>query len=207
MSGDEPEDFDPEIDLLQRYEQMVQTQVETINSIDDKAARVARLLGLLVGVVLSAASLLVTSDVGITTNRILFLSHLVVSGVALVVALAQAIITYLSSTFEYGPPSELGSFMSKYNVTAQDYKSQLLGGYSSAVERNREVVVTNARRFQRCLASFLVGIIFAVTASVVLVGTPGIVVGVVSSWLAIYASAFVVYYVTREEYLTLDRQL
>lgn len=206
MSQEEPKDFDPEVDLLQRYEQMVQTQVETINSIDDKAARVSRLIGLLVGVVLSAVSLLVASDVGITTNGTLFLAHLFVSGAALVVALAQAIVTYLSSTFEYGPPSELGSFMSKYNVTAQDYKSQLLGGYSSTVRRNREVVVTNARRFQRCLASFLIGIIFAVTASVVLVGTPSIVIGVVASWLAVYASVFLVYYVTQEEYLTLDRQ-
>lgn len=42
-SADQPPflDFDPEEDLLRRYEKMVQTQISTLNEIDDKAAYVA----------------------------------------------------------------------------------------------------------------------------------------------------------------------
>ncbi|MEZ3116225.1 hypothetical protein RYH80_09905 [Halobaculum sp. MBLA0147] len=207
MSTSDPTEFEPEVDLLRRYERMIQTQVETLTSIDQKAARVARLIGLLIGVVLSAVSIVVGSGAEIQTNELLLTAHSAVAGVALSVALTQAVITYLSSTFEYGPSSELGSFMSEHRVTQTDYKNHLLRGYSSAVERNHGVVVANARRFQRCLASFLVGIVFTATASVVLVATPNRPVAVSTSVMAVAIAGVLAHYVTREEYLTLGRQL
>lgn len=54
--------FDPEIDLLRRYESMIRIQVETIDGIDEKAAVTAPLTTILVGLVMTAASVLLSTS-------------------------------------------------------------------------------------------------------------------------------------------------
>lgn len=58
-SNSKATNFDVEFDLLKRYEQMINTQINTLNGIDDKAASIARLVTILVGLLLSGASLIV----------------------------------------------------------------------------------------------------------------------------------------------------
>lgn len=203
-----PDDFDSEIDLLHRYEQMIQTQVETLNGIDDKAAYAARLVGILAGLVLTTVSLIATTEgfsIGVSNGGALVLAALAI--IALFVSLVYAIITYLSSKFEYGPSAGIGDYMSQAQVPEQEYKDVLLRGYSKAIRANRRVVVTNARRFERCLASFASGLLFFFGVGVVLV-LPD------ESWIDIvvvfsFVTIVLVFsrYIIREEYLTLDRQL
>ena len=163
-------EFDPEEDLLRRYEQMIQTQVSTLEGIDDKAAYVARLVGVLAGLVVSGSSVAVgTETVTLSRETGLVFVMLGAAVVAFLISLVFAIITYLSSKFEYGPSAEMGEFMANYRVREQQYKDVLLRGYSDAIKQNRRVVVANARRFERCLAAFLAGLLFLFAAGVVLV--------------------------------------
>lgn len=73
-----------------------------------------------------------------------------------------AIVTYLSSSFQYGPPPSLGQAVAGATVPSQEYLDLILEGYSSAVAQNRAVVIHNSRRFQRCLAGLFVGVTYTV---------------------------------------------
>ncbi|SFR93196.1 hypothetical protein SAMN05216559_1239 [Halomicrobium zhouii] len=204
----EQDEFDSEIDLLHRYEQMIQTQVETLNGIDDKAAYVARLVGILAGLILTGVSLIASNEgfaIGASNGGALALAALAIT--SLFVSLVYAIVTYLSSKFEYGPSAGIGDFMSQAQVPEQEYKDVLLRGYSQAIRANRRVVVTNARRFERCLASFASGLLlfFGVGVVLVLLDESWIDLAVVFSSVTI-ALVFS-RYILREEYLTLDRQI
>lgn len=201
------ERFDAETDLLQRYEAMVRTQIETINGIDDKAAYVARLVAILAGLVLTSMSVVAsTADVGVMPGDggEVVLSVLAVT--ALFVSLVYAIITYLSSEFQYGPSARIGEYMATNKVSDQEYKDVLLHGYSQANRANGRVVIANSKRFQRCLTSFASGILFffGVGVTLVLPDEPWVDAAVVTA----FAALVVVFgrYVLREEYLTLDRQ-
>lgn len=207
MPADDAEPgFDPELDLLRRYEAMVQTQVETLNGIDDKASSVARLVGVLSGLLLSAVSISVgVEGVSLTSETGTAFVALGVAILAFFVSLLFAIITYLSSKFTYGPTADLGDYMAGYRVDSGTYREMLLRGYSEAIRDNRRVVVNNARRFERCLASLLVGVLYLFAAGTVLVSTwnfaveAGLFLGF--SVLAVRLAA----YILREEYLTLER--
>lgn len=202
-----PPDFDPEQDLLRRYEKMVQTQISTLNGIDDKAAYAARLVGILAGLVLSATSIAVSArEVAVSVQTSVVFVLLASSVAALFVSLVYAIITYLSSKFEYGPSAEMGEYMSNYKVDEQQYKDVLLRGYSDAIRQNRRVVVTNARRFERSLAAFLAGLLFLFGAGVLLILSASFATEIGVSLLFTGSAAWLVRYILREEYLTLDRQ-
>lgn len=202
-----PWEFDPELDLLERYEQMIQTQVDTLNGIDDKAAFIGRFVGLLASLVLSATSVVVgTQQVELSLETGGVFSMLGLAVLAFFVSLVYAIITYLSSRFEYGPAANLGSFMADYHVKEQDYQDMMLRGYSEAIQANRRVVATNSKRFERCLASFLAGILFLFGAGVLLV-LPGILplhVGV--GLLFAIVAVILIHYILRGNYLTLERR-
>ena len=158
MSSEEDRDqFDPELDLLNRYDQMIATQIEIINGIDDKAAFTGRLIGLLGGLILTAISVVAGTDTiesSVPTAASLVL--LAIGVLALFVSLVLAIITYLSSKFAYGPTAGLGKFMAEHQVDPQQYRDALLDGYSEAIVDNRRVVQRNARRFKYCLTALLV---------------------------------------------------
>lgn len=201
-------DFDPEIDLLRRYEGMVQTQIDTLNGIDDKAAYVARLVGVLVGLTLSGISIFVGTDrltLSLDTVFVFVLASL--AGFSFFVSLMYAIITYLSSQFEYGPSPEMGEYMADYQVADQEYVDVLLRGYSQSLKDNYFVVVRNSKRFERCLASLLAGLILLFGAATLFVMPAPVVIDLIVAAGYAFAALEAVKYILEEEFLTLDRGL
>lgn len=165
-----PPDFSPELDLLERYEEMIDTQVATINGIDDKAAFTARLTAILGGLLIAAASIAATTDRAIVSvETIVPTIAVAVGSVLLLASLVFAILTYLSSRFEYGPSAELGHFIATSTVDSEEYLAGMVSGYSEAIMVNRRVVRANADRFERCLATLLGGIIVLFPAGTMLV--------------------------------------
>lgn len=205
MSGKGGDDFDPERDLLRRYEDMIETQIETINGIDDKAAYTARLIGILGGLILTAISFAVTSDsveVSEATAAAIFLSGLGI--LTLFMSLIFAIMTYLSSKFVYGPPTGLGRYLADYKVDPQEYRNAMLRGYSKGIDANREVVDDNSRRFKRSLASLMSALILLFGSGSLFVLPSILVLDVAIVILIIAVAAIVGRYILREDYLTLE---
>lgn len=202
-----PPDFDAEIDLIERYDDMIDTQIGVLKSVDEKAAQVARLIALLLGLLLSAVSLLARVGQPVATEAPTLLLLLTVAVGAYVIALLFAIVTYLASQFDYGPSSRLGVFMSQYAVPKQEYVDTVLAGYGETVRHNKTVVVTNARRFQRCLATLLVGVVNTAGSVALLFLGPRSHLGVIVVLLSLGSSTAAAWYIVREEYLTIEREL
>ncbi|MCU4973958.1 hypothetical protein OB955_14585 [Halobacteria archaeon AArc-m2/3/4] len=197
-------DFEPESDLIDRYERMVQTQVETLNGIDDKAATTMRVVALLLGVLLTVLTLILDVD-GITLSREsgLAILWLAIGLCSLLFSLGFSVYTYLSSRFLHGPSEDLGRVLAEHHVEVEDYRSHLLRGYATAIEQNRHVVRTNSRRFRNCLLALMYGILgVSLGLALLVISIPfwgeivvTIVVSLVTGGLSVHF--------TREGYLTL----
>ncbi|WP_436902407.1 hypothetical protein [Halovenus halobia] len=206
-SADNGLHFDAEEDLLRRYEQMIQTQISTLNDIDDKAAYVARLVAILTGLILSAASLAASRaeiSLNVDTGAVLLLTGSSVS--AFFISVVLAILTYLKSEFEYGPTIGMGRYMSRYKVDEQQYKDVLLRSYATAIENNRTVVVANARRFQTSLAALLAGLFLLFGSAALLVLPPAPMVQYGTAGLFVIAATCVALVINHGAYLRLEEQ-
>lgn len=206
--ADLPGEFDAERDAINRYERMVEKQVRTIESIDDKAAAVARLVGLLFGLVVTGLSVITSADgLGL---RILS-SPLLVSAVlglgGLFLSMLFAVFTYLSSAFDTGPSRQFGLVLVGHDIDDAEYKAAVLRSYHDALASNEQMIAVNARRFQLALVSLLCGLLFVSTAIVPLV--PGVgrpVEYALVAGVAVVASVLA-RHVIREEYVTLEREV
>lgn len=200
-------DVTPETDLLGRYERMVQTQVETVNEIDDKAATTMRVVAVLLGALLSLLTFL--SDGGtldITATTIASVLWVAVGVAGLLVSLGLCLYTYLSSRTLFGPDSALGKVLASNRVTLDDYQSHLLGGYATAISANREVIRTNSRRFRNTLLMMLYGLVGISTGLALYIVDLSVTVDIAVSF-AVFASTVVCsVYILQERYMVLPHE-
>ena len=193
---------DVELDLLERYQWMVDTQIDTLDGIDDKAATVLRIEAILLGVLITGFSIVVAPRAPNLESGFGF-SWLIIGFASLVLSMGYAILSYLSSRFLYGPTRDLGFELAKHSIPENDYRNFLLAGYSEALRRNETAVRRNSRRFRNTLELLLVGIValFVSAALFTLDLSPGSEV-VLTGFVSL-AIVLVVRYVHREDYLTI----
>lgn len=206
--ADPPRGFDAELDAIDRYERMVEKQVRTIESIDDKAAAVARLVGVLFGLVLTGLSVATNTDgIGLRLLSIPLLVSTAFGFGGLFLSMLFAVFTYLSSAFDTGPSRQLGLALVGYDVDDAKYKAAVLRSYHDALASNERVIAVNARRFQLALTSLLCGLLFvSVTLAALVPGVGRRVEYVLVAGVAV-AAAVLARHVIREEYLTLEREV
>lgn len=199
------EDFDAELDLLEKFEDMIDTQIQTINGIDQKAALSARLIALLVGIIIAAASfvfeeaeLLEASDNEI--GLILGAAGLIF----LLSALVMANITYLSSRFSYGPKPSMGDYMAEYRVRDQEYIDAVLRGYADGLRKNKEVIEVNSNRFKWTLLFLINSLVILSISLVFFIVTPGMIGSLLILFGSMVTVAALSAYIIRQEYLVIE---
>lgn len=198
-------DASPKVEAVERFERMIDVQIETLNGIDDKAEYLTRFVGVLIGVVLTGLSLIPEFDgVALDTDSLPMLVSIFVGIVALLSTLGFSIITYLSSKFEYGVSASVAEHFASSDLTEDEYAELMLRGYADIIPKNREVVRVNSRRFRNALTSLLVGLGCLSQATLFVVVDLPIRVRyaiLVSGFLVL---GYVLRYILGEEYLTLD---
>lgn len=204
-SNNDVDDFEQELDLLERYEQMIEIQIETINSIDDKAAYTGRLIAVLGGLILTAVSIAVSTDViGFSETTLGVFVMLGIGTIALFISLVFAIFTYLSSRFVYGPSPQFGTSLAKEQYDPQEYRNALLRGYSYGVAANKRVVRANANRFKRGLTALLLALLHFLGAGVLLILPDDLRLDVIVFVVFTGVAVGLALYIIREEYLTIE---
>lgn len=203
-------------DAAERLERVIDVQIATVNGIDEKAEHVTRLVGILLGVVLSVLSLSVRFgivDLSSTMSVTILAFGIGVSG--LFGAMVAAIVTYLGSRVRIGLDHQVGRLFSaeSYSITTDEYGRRVLGTYGYNVRRNERVVAANSRRFRRSLLLLLVGVVYLTLSVLLSVGrtasretgvalvTPGIA-GVTFLWTTLLV-LLTAGYVLSGRYLTL----
>lgn len=199
----------PYADGANRLERVIDLQIETINDIDTKAEHVNRLLGLLIGVVLSAVSIVAQLE-GVQLSEAAPMAQLAffLGILALLASMGAAVITYLSSRVEAGLSPAAGYHLSNPNTqtTMDEHIRRVLGSYAHIVDANRDVIQTNSRRFRLTLLFLLVGVIYlAASAGIYLSGVRGL--SAISA-LAVVSIAILglSWYILTGRYLTIESQ-
>lgn len=200
-------DVAPLIDASDRLERVIERQLSTIDGIDDKAAHVTRLIGILIGLVFGVLSLAINVDPGSLPRADLPVKLAFILGMTgLLAAMGAAIITYLSSKFRSGLHFDVGYFLSEPDAetTFDSHLRRVLGTYAEIIEANELVITANSSRFRLTLLLLLVGVLFlSVTGAMYLSQLNGWI-----SWtmllVAIGLGIVATWYFLTGRYLTLD---
>ena len=129
------------IDAVDRFERMVDIQIETVTDIDSKAEHLSRLIAILLGVILAAASVIPEFDgleAGVSSGPVL--STLIFGVGALLVSLSISIITYLSSNVDFGPKEGVAEYFASVDVSQTEYTEIFLRGYADALANNERIM-------------------------------------------------------------------
>lgn len=208
-SEDDTSSLDPYVDAADRLERVIDTQVATLDGIDTKAEHVTRLVAILLGVILTLVSISVRVDgfePGALPGPVALAGTMGV--VSLILAMAGAIVTYLSSRFKMGLHPVVGHLLRdpQYEMTPDQHIRRVLGTYGYAVEQNRQVIDANSRRFRWTLVFLLGGISFLSLGTLVFVGG----IRELEAWVtvvgAVGAFGAVGWYILTGRYLTLEQQ-
>lgn len=208
--GGEDIDVEDLVDAADRFERSIDVQIQTLNAVNDKAEHVTRLLGLLIGAILSVVAVGVRVNDGSLSPPNTPLLLLFIAGLAsLLLAMTLSTITYLSSKFKIGlhyRPAQLLS-QDAYSVGKQTHYKRIIGTYAYNLERNEEVIDVNAKRFRRALVALLVGVVFLSAAGISFLAS----LGPDQRWLvvaiAIVVNLSISAYILTGRYLTLEGQL
>lgn len=204
-----PDEPTPRLDAADRLERVIDAQSATLDRIDDKSGRIARLLGVLLGGVLSSLSLSaqltgVALESLSAPTRVAFL----VGAGFLLLALAGAIVTLLSSRYKIGLGHGVGVLLSRtdYEVSTETHLRRVLGTYAQNVKLNYRVIEVNARRLRRTLGSLLLGLLYlAFSAAFVVTGVTETVEWVLVA-LTIPIAVGLGWFVLSDRYLPIEEE-
>lgn len=120
--------------------------------------------------------------------------------------MAAAIVTYLSSKFKIGLNSTAGHLLQNpdYDVEMEQHIRRVIGTYAYNIDRNREVIETNSKRFRCTLVLLLLGIAYLATSGVVFVGSVRDIVAWGILGFTTLASGILAWYILSGRYLTLE---
>ena len=143
-------DDDPDIVSISREEahRTIDNQIQTLNDIDSKAARILRVNLFTIGVIFTGLSVVTTSDTG-NTAAPLYYSDIVnlytVTGmIFLLFSTAVAAITYTTSSLQGGVgPNDLRTFLNN-DMSDRANLEGLIEGYAEWIEYNYRTNAKNA---------------------------------------------------------------
>lgn len=131
---------------------VISEQLQTLRDIDQKAMATARIIGLVLGLIASAASL--ADQPGDAVNRIT-----IVGGVFLLASLCASVLTYSVDMPSYGLGP--GYFDSKFGEfgTDEEVSEDLLDRYADWIDDNSEAISTNGTYLIVAQSLFLAGLL------------------------------------------------
>lgn len=198
-----PEEFDVDayVDATNRLERAMDTQIQILEGIDNKAEHVTRLVALLIGIIFSVISLVTQfSQTPFSPPRATILFAFGIGVGSLLVSMGTAIITYLSSQYKIGLHGDVGEILSdeSYATDMPEHIRNVLGTYSFVIGQNRRVIQSNVFWFRITLVFLLYGVLFVSISGFLYVGdisyptalylvTGGLILSLVVGWYILTA--------------------
>lgn len=196
----------PYVDAADRLERTLDAQLQTVRNIDSRAGFIIRIVAILLGVIVSVASIIATLRLSGSSGTVVFpliaVFTALVAGVGLVGAMMMAIITYLSSQQIPGLGHRTADVLSnpQYETGMEEHIRSTLAVYSYAVRVNGRIIQANAARLRVTLTLLVVGIVYGTLTSGFVLSGGGViewlVLGVATAVLGV-----VVWYIHTERYI------
>jgi len=199
--------FSVKEDLANRYQKMLDSQLSAIEHFDTKAWRVARLVGILLGVLFTGVSVF-SSELSVKLTVEYFPVIVAVgSGVsALIISLIFAALCILSTTAGFGLRVELADALNEGEVDEEDYPGLVTKSYSKNIENNIKVMRAKGRRLRYALSALVAGVLTLSMGGMLLFVNLGYWIQVGFLLLVAGLILGVLYYILTMEYSVLENE-
>ncbi|MCD2204516.1 hypothetical protein [Halobacterium sp. KA-6] len=198
-------DRSPKSDLADRYQEMVQLQVDAVMNFDNKAWRAARVVGLIIGAILTGVSLLVGKNFDANIDQIPSIFALFVGFACLITALIFSIISYLSSIVGFGPTTDIGDHIGDNDsIDTEEYQSTIIDSYTNTIRKNNKVLKAKSRRLRYTLTSLLSAVIFISIGFLLLIFDLSIICASLVVLLGALVSSYAAYYIVQQKYAAIN---
>jgi hypothetical protein len=148
-------------DSVERLERVIDIQVETASSIDEKSQYIIRITAIIFGVLIAAVQL--SDDVfGVDPTEATFPFYITLlgGGILLLFAIFWSALSYSGSNLYTGISPRTGTFVANNEVRYGQHMEEILVLYANMAEANEETIRTDSMLMTRGLACLLAGLVF-----------------------------------------------
>ncbi|WP_246391738.1 hypothetical protein [Halosimplex pelagicum] len=150
---------------------MVESQLSALTNVDTNAWRAARLIGILLGILLTGLSLVAQGESTAVTFSPAVLSFLILGVISLLLSLVFAAVSILNVRVGYGPGTDLTDGLTDGDVSPEAYPGIVSKNLAKTIEKNNRVLSSKADKLRYTynfliigLVAFSTGIGFLITA-------------------------------------------
>lgn len=199
--------FSTKEDLADRYQDMLDSQLSAIENFDTKAWRVARLVGILLGVLFTGFSVFSSQvSVDLTVEYLPVIIAVGTGVTALIASLIFAALCILSTTAGFGLKVELADALNEGEVDEKDYPGLVTKSYSKNIENNIKVMRAKGRRIRYALSALVAGILMLLAGGILLFVTLEYWIQVGFLFLIMALIVWILYYVLTMQYSVLENE-
>lgn len=181
---------------------MVESQLNALSNVDTNAWRAARLIGIILGILLTGFSIIAQGENPAVTFSPAVLFFLALGVISLLVSLVFAAVSILNVEVGYGPGTHLTDGLTEGDVSSEAYPSIVSKNLAKNIEKNNRVLSAKADKLRYTYNFLIVGLVSFSTAVGILITSPNRVVTIAGGLSSGAIIAGVTYYILGKKYDT-----
>lgn len=194
-SGDDEWKREAHLHLAEKYDRIVESQLSALTNVDTNAWRAARLIGILLGILLTGLSIVAQGENTAVTSSPGLLIFLILGVISLLVSLVFAAVSILNVKVGYGPGTHLTDGLTTGDVSPEAYPGIVSKNLAKNIETNNRVLSSKADKLRYTYNFLIVGLVSFSTVVSFLITSPGrvgvVAIGVVSILMMLGVSYYI----------------
>lgn len=203
MVGDDPsagDERESHLHLTEKYDRMVESQLSALTNVDTNAWRAARLIGILLGILLTGLSIVAQGENPTVTFSPAVLSFLILGVISLLMSLVFAAVSILNVAVGYGPGTHLTDGLTDGDVSPEAYPGIVSKNLAKNIEKNNRVLASKADKLRYTYNFLIIGLVAFSTGVGFLITTPGWTGVVAVSLVSVLVMLAISDYILRKKY-------
>ena len=196
-AGDERE---AHLHLAEKYDRMVESQLSALTNVDTNAWRAARLIGILLGILLTGLSIVAQGENTAVTFSPAMLIFFTLGVVSLLVSLVFVAVSILNVKVGYGPGTHLTDGLTDGEVSPEAYPGIVSKNLAKNINKNNRVLSSKADKLRYTYNFLIVGLVAFSTSVGLLITSPDWIGIVGISIVSVMVMLGISYYILCKKY-------
>ncbi|WP_226011839.1 hypothetical protein [Halomicrobium salinisoli] len=158
--------------LAEKYDRMVESQLSALSNVDTNAWRAARLIGVLLGILLTGLSIVAQGENAEVTFSPAVLIFFTLGVISLLVSLVFAAVSILNVKVGYGPGTRLTDGLTDGDVSPEAYPAIVSKNLAKNIKKNNRVLSSKADKLRYTYNFLIVGLVSFSTGVGLLIISP-----------------------------------
>lgn len=186
--------------LSEKYDRMVESQLSALSDVDKNAWRAARLIGILLGILLTGLSVVSQGENTGLSSSPEFLFFIAIGIVLLLCSLAFAAISILNVEVGYGPGTHISDGLTNGEVSPESYPAIVSKNLAKNIDKNNRVLTSKADKLRYTYNFLIVGLIALSTGIGFLIVSLDKIAILIISGLSLIMMVGISYYILCKKY-------